>query len=141
MVQLYAALYESIAAHSRLGLDVVVDTGHHDAHSRPLGILPASARRLAGLPALFVGVHCPLDEIMARRAALPDRGRTRYETAAPGAPVPPTVLAWSAVHDPGLYDLELDTAALTPAACAARIAAALAEGPRHPTAFERLAEL
>jgi len=141
VVQLYAALYESIAAHSRLGLDVVVDTGHHDAHSRPLGILPASARRLAGLPALFVGVHCPLDEIMARRAALPDRGRTRYETAAPGAPVPPTVLAWSAVHDPGLYDLELDTAALTPAACAARIAAALAEGPRHPTAFERLAEL
>ena len=52
VVQLYAALYESIAAHSRLGLDVVVDTGHHDAHSRPLGILPASARRLAGLPAL-----------------------------------------------------------------------------------------
>ena len=26
---LYAALYESIAAHSRLGLNVVADVGHH----------------------------------------------------------------------------------------------------------------
>jgi len=28
---LYAALYDSIAAHSRAGLNVVVDVGHHDA--------------------------------------------------------------------------------------------------------------
>src|ERR671936_382415 len=32
---LYAALYESIAAHSRLGITVVVDVGHHDPYSRP----------------------------------------------------------------------------------------------------------
>ena len=102
-------------------------------------MLPDCARRLAGLPALFVGVHCPLDVIMARRAALPVRGPTRYETAAPGAPIPATVLAWTAVHDPGLYDLELDTAALDPAACADRIAAALRRGVPRPTAFERLA--
>jgi chloramphenicol 3-O phosphotransferase len=31
---LYAALYETMAAHSRLGLNVVVDIGHHDAYSR-----------------------------------------------------------------------------------------------------------
>ena len=43
----YAALYESIAAHSRLGLNVVADAGHHDA-----GILADCARRLAGVPAL-----------------------------------------------------------------------------------------
>src|SRR4051812_43681235 len=29
---LYAALYESIAAFSRLGLNVVVDVGHHDGY-------------------------------------------------------------------------------------------------------------
>lgn len=36
----YAALYESVAAHSRLGLHVVVDVGHHDGYSTPLRILP-----------------------------------------------------------------------------------------------------
>ncbi len=139
VARLFAALYEAVAAHSRLGLDVVVDVGHHDAYSRPLGILPACARRLAGLPVLFVGVHCPIEVILARRAADPERGRTRYETSAPGEPVPPTVLAWEAVHDPGLYDLELDTSRLTPEACAARIAEALRDGPPAPSAFDRLA--
>ena len=33
----YAAMYESIAAHSRLGLNVVVDVGHHDAYAVPPG--------------------------------------------------------------------------------------------------------
>jgi chloramphenicol 3-O phosphotransferase len=66
---LYAALYESIAAHSRLGLNVVVDVGHHDAYSAPLGILPACALRLCDLPVLIVGVRCPLDVIVARRRA------------------------------------------------------------------------
>src|SRR6266508_6873936 len=56
----YSALYESIAAHSRLGLNVVVDVGHHDAYAIPRGILVDSARRLEGLPVLFVGVRCPI---------------------------------------------------------------------------------
>jgi len=30
---LYRALYESIAAHSRVGLNVVVDIGHHNAYA------------------------------------------------------------------------------------------------------------
>src|SRR5207245_11743503 len=60
----YAAMYESIAAHSRAGLNVVVDVGHHDAK-----ILADSARRLAGLPVLFVGVRCPIEVIMHRRNA------------------------------------------------------------------------
>ena len=66
---LYAALYESIAAHSRLGLNIVVDVGHHDSHSTPLGILSDCARRLAGLPVVFVGVRCPLEIILDRRRA------------------------------------------------------------------------
>src|SRR3954465_2941003 len=37
---LYAAMYESIGAHSRLGLNVVVDVGHHDGYATPRGILP-----------------------------------------------------------------------------------------------------
>ena len=59
VLTLYRAMYESIAAHSRLGLNVVVDVGHHDAYAIPRGILPDCARRLRGLPVWFVGVHCP----------------------------------------------------------------------------------
>src|SRR5256714_14009787 len=61
---LYAALYDSIAAHSRAELNVVVDVGHHDAK-----MLADSARRLAGLPVLFVGVRCPIEVVMRRRNA------------------------------------------------------------------------
>jgi chloramphenicol 3-O phosphotransferase len=56
---LFAALYDSIAAHSRHGLNVVTDIGHHDQEGR--GILADCARRFDGLPVLFVGLHCPLE--------------------------------------------------------------------------------
>ncbi len=44
---LYFALYDSIAAHSRIGLNVVADLGHHDDYSTPLNILArcSSSRR------------------------------------------------------------------------------------------------
>src|SRR5215510_12735389 len=64
---LYGAMYDSIAAHSRLGLNVVVDVGHHDGYSVRRGILADCARRLAGLPALLVGVRCPIEVVLARR--------------------------------------------------------------------------
>lgn len=130
---LYLALYESIAAHSRLGLNVVADVGHHDAYSTRLGILPECARRLAGLPALFVGVRCPLEIIMQRRYAT---GWTQDPTE-----IPQPVRLWQQeVHKPGVYDLELDTAALSPEECADMIRRRLAEGP-PPAAFARLASL
>jgi chloramphenicol 3-O phosphotransferase len=126
----YAALYESIAAHSRLGLNVVADTGHHDA-----GILADCARRLAGLPALFVGVRCPLDVIMERRRATWGTGAS----GSPKDPVPAPVRAWQhEVHVPGIYDLEVDTSLLTPEQCAEAISRRLNDEP--PSAFHRLAE-
>jgi chloramphenicol 3-O phosphotransferase len=114
---LYRALYQSIAAHSRLGINVVVDVGHHDAYSVPLGILPACARLLEGQPALLVGVRCPLEVILQRRRA------TGWDAdRAPTDPVPPPILRWQTeVHTPGIYDLEVDTSVLTPAECAAAI--------------------
>lgn len=135
VVQLYAALYDSIAAHARLGLDVVADFGHHDDYSTPLGILPACARRLAGLKVLFVGVHCPLDVIMARRNADPQGLYAHGDTP------PPPVLRWQdAVHVPGLYDLNVDTSLQSPQDCAAAIGQALARPPA-PGAFAQLAAL
>jgi chloramphenicol 3-O phosphotransferase len=136
VVRLYRAMYEAIAAHSRLGLDVVADTVHHDAYSAPRHILPACARQLRDLPVLFVGVHCPVEVVRERR---------RATWGAPGHAESPAiedpVALWNdAVHTPGLYDLELDTSTLPPDRCAALIAEHLANGPR-PTAFHRLAEL
>ena len=133
IVRQYAALYDSIAAHSRQGLNIVADVGHHDAYSAPRGILPDCARRLAGLPALLVGVRCPLETIMQRR----------LETWGPGygadGSVPKPVALWQeAVHRPGIYDLEVDTAALSPAECAEHIRQHLDHGPR-PTALAQLA--
>lgn len=131
---LYFALYDAIAAHALQGFDVVADLGHHDHYSRPLDILPACARRMTGLAVLFVGIRCPLETIMARRNADP-----QGYVAGPGVPDP--VRRWQeAVHVPGLYDLDLDTADLSPQACASAIGAALAQPP-EPSAFERLARL
>ncbi|MBW4448333.1 MAG: hypothetical protein KME38_16055 [Spirirestis rafaelensis WJT71-NPBG6] len=131
---LYSAMYESIAAHSRLGLNVVVDVGHHDAYAMERGILTDSARRLNGLPVLFVGVRCPIEIIMERREKT---GWNVVSTA--DSPVPRPVELWQReVHIPGIYDLEVDTSLLSPAACAEVIRQHLANSPA-PSAFQRLA--
>jgi chloramphenicol 3-O phosphotransferase len=136
---LYAALYESIAAHSRLGLNVVVDVGHHDEYSQPLFVLADCARRLAGLPVLFVGVRCPLDAIMQRRNAGQVGREGVYLTGTLTDPIPPPIRRWQcAVHRPGVYDLEVDTSLLTSAECAAVIRDRLRDGPAG-SAFARLA--
>lgn len=132
--KLYAGLYESIVAHSRLGLNVVADVGHHDMYSKSLGILADGARRLVGLPVMFVGVRCPLDVVMDRRH------KTRWEIPADGS-VPEPVKRWQeAVHVPGIYDLEVDTSVHSPAECVALIRRQL-ESPPSPTAFERIDKL
>ena len=111
---LYAALYDSVAAHSRLGLNVAVDVGHYDA-----AILADAANRLDGLPGLFVGIHCPIDVIQKRRRAAET---DRYVTSNEDEPVPQPVLRWQqAVHGGWAYDLELDTSELSPEQCAAVI--------------------
>lgn len=132
---MYAAMYDSIAVHSRLGLNVVVDVGHHDNYSTSLGILPDCARRLQGLPVLFVGIRCPIEEVMERRR------NTWGSDAPPDAPVPPPVLLWQrVVHEPGIYDLEVDTSLLNPEDCAAEIKKHLKQGP-PPSAFQQLAAM
>jgi chloramphenicol 3-O phosphotransferase len=135
VVVLYRGMYEAIAVHSRLGLSVVVDVGHHDAYSIPRGILPDCARRLSGLPVLFVGVRCPLEVVMERRRATWGVGDTDDGS------VPTPVSLWQqAVHVPGIYDLEVDTSVLSPEECADAIRRRLGDGP-PPSAFQRLAAM
>lgn len=128
---LYAAMYESIAVHSRMGINVVVDVGHHDAYSKPLGILYDSARRLSGLPVLFVGVRCPVDIVVVRRQETrdPDRGLDVH------------IERWQReVHIPGIYDIEVDTSQFSPQESAGNIRQYLDEGNR-PSAFIQLANM
>lgn len=136
---LYAAMYESIAAHSRQGLNVVVDVGHHDAYAVPRRILADCARRLAGLPVLFVGVRCPIEVIMERRHVSQPGREDQYLIGTPDEPVPPPVRRWQdEVHIPGIYDLEVDTSLLSPEDCASAIRTRLDEGPPG-AAFQQLA--
>ncbi len=131
MAVLYAAMYESIAVHSRLGLNVVVDVGHHDAYSTSLGILADCARRLTGLPVLFVGVRCPIDVVIERRL------KTWGSERAPAL----QVHRWQqSVHHPGIYDLDVDTSLLSPSECAEVIQRRLVDGPPS-SAFPRIAAM
>jgi chloramphenicol 3-O phosphotransferase len=136
IVRLYRAMYEAIAAHSRLGINVVVDAVHHDAYSVPRQILRTCAQQLQGLPVLFVGVRCPVEVALERRRAT--WGGIGYYRG--GAVHDPVRLWHEAVHQPGIYDVEVDTAVLAPEECADVIAARLMDGPR-PLAFQRIAAL
>lgn len=138
IVTLYHAMYAAIAAHSRLGLNVVVDVGHHDAYSVPRGILLSCARQLTDLPVVFVGVRCPPEVVVERR-------RLTWGVPLSGSgedgSVLRRVLLWEkAVHTPGIYDLEVDTSVLSAEACADAIRQYLDNSP-SPTAFQRLAAL
>jgi len=134
----YRAFYDSAAAHSRQGLNVVADVGHHDGYSTPLKILPDAARRLSGLPALLVGIRCPVEVIMARRDAGQPGRDGQYAVSGPGGEIPEPVLRWHQhVHEPGVYDLEIDTSTVSPQAAALMIRNRM-DGP-PPQAFRKLA--
>jgi chloramphenicol 3-O phosphotransferase len=131
---LYVALYESVAAHARLGLDVVVDVGHHDHYSRPRYILSRCANVVDGLPVLFVGVRCPLREIWRRREVTWGQRREDQDEQRVRA-----VERWqAAVHTGVTYDMEVDTSVSPPERCAELIAERLRSGPPG-SAFARLA--
>jgi chloramphenicol 3-O phosphotransferase len=122
---LFAALYESVAAHAWLGLDVVMDVNHHESYSSPHDILRDCARRLTGLPVLFAGVRCPVDVIWERRAATWGQA----PGSAPADVIAAVELAQIASHAHGRYDLEIDTSVSSPAEGAELIRRRLAGGP------------
>jgi chloramphenicol 3-O phosphotransferase len=131
---LFDALYDSVIAQSRLGINVVVDVGHHDEYSTPLGVLHRVSERLKELPAYFVGVRCPLEVIMDRRAAEEPGRPGSYLKRAPAEDIPEPVLRWEhAVHNPGIYDVEVDTSEKAPEESAEAIRVRINRG--SPQAF------
>ncbi|QGH34713.1 chloramphenicol phosphotransferase [Gracilibacillus salitolerans] len=110
---MYQAMYEAIAAFSRLGINVVVDVGHHEGYSVPLRILHRCSKILEGFPVLFVGVRCPIEVVMERRMNTWNVGYNNDGT------VPRPIDLWQQlVHVPGIYDIEVDTSLHRPEECA-----------------------
>jgi chloramphenicol 3-O phosphotransferase len=131
----YLALYDSVAAHAARGINIVVDVGHHDSYSRPLRILETVAPRLAELRAIFVGIRCAIDVLMQRRDAT---GWSRERPFLEGTEIPVAVERWSsAVHNSGVYDIEIDTSRTSPSEAAAEIRSRSER--EEPTAFATLA--
>ena len=111
----------AIATMARCGNSVIID----DIILAP-GFLADYLDVMRDLTVYFVGVRCPL-EVIARREAgrlgrFPGTAESHFESC----------------HAHGLYDVEVDTSADSPAACARRVMARISAGP--PTAFDRLRE-
>jgi len=79
------------------------------------------------LEVIFIGVHCPLEELERRES---ERGDRRAGMAR---------LQFEQVHTRAIYDIEVDTFVLSPEECAVIIADYVNSG-RRPTAFEQLQE-
>ena len=120
----------------RVAIELGIVTGARDRTYVCKCVDLECAEQLQELPAYFIGVRCPVEEIMARRDA--GAADTSYARSAPDGTVPEVVFRWErAVHHPGTYDLEVDTSRGSPEACAAAVARRLDEGP--PVAFAELA--
>lgn len=113
-------MYASFATLARAGINLIVDDAIYDPR-----VLQSAVTHLADLPVFFVGLHCPVEEAMRREVARGDR--------APGG----AAIFHGLVHKHGRYDLELDTAQLSPAECAEQIQATLQHQVLH-TAFVQL---
>lgn len=131
---LYRGMYQAIAGHSRLGVNVVADATHHESYSKPLSILATCADLLRDLPVLFVAVRCPIEIIRARRTAT--WGGTGYtESSVTDDPVE----MWQhALDATGPYDLTIDTSVTSPAESADIIKGRLRCLP-NPSVLQRYA--
>lgn len=102
--QLISGLHDAVAALAQAGNNVIVD--HVLLEPR---WVQECAQRLGGLPALLVGVYCPLAIVEQRERDRQDRtlGQARAQ--------------FDKVHAHGLYDVTVDTSLATPEACAAQL--------------------
>ncbi|MEE4540935.1 AAA family ATPase [Streptomyces sp. V4-01] len=116
--------HRAIAGMAAAGNDLVVD----HVLSEPWRLADC-LEVLAGADVFLVGVHCPLPELERRERARGDRPRGL------------AALQYGKVHAHGVYDVECDTGAASPRACAelvkAHVESAVARG-EAPTAFARL---
>jgi chloramphenicol 3-O phosphotransferase len=106
---LVPVMHQCIAAFASAGANVVVE---HILLERAW--LRDVVARLSAHRVLFVGVHCPVEELdrreQEREGTTPSSGQARRQVGQ---------LAYLTVHDP--YDLVVDTSLIGPMECATRI--------------------
>lgn len=117
---LFSAMHHAILAASRQGMHVVAD----HVLVEP-GWLEECARLFQHESAWLVGVRCPLEILEEREKSR--RNRTLGQAR----------LQYNKVHQPGIYDLEVDTSRLSPAECALKIKEMVTAG-QSPTAFRQI---
>jgi chloramphenicol 3-O phosphotransferase len=120
--RMVSGFHRCIAMLSLSGVSLIVD---HVLQHRPW--LQECVDHLADLPVLFVGVHCPLEELERR-----ERERDREQGTARKQ--------FDVVHAHGIYDVEVDTSVCNPMDCALQISDAL-ENMASAGAFNQLKEV
>jgi chloramphenicol 3-O phosphotransferase len=118
-----AGFHAAAAAIARAGNLVIVDDVLEEEPPWVENLLEL----FADLEVIFIGVHCPLEELERRES---ERGDRKVGMAR---------LQFEQVHKRAIYDIEVDTPVLSPEECAAIIADYIDSG-RQPTAFEQLQE-
>lgn len=118
--RLISGMHHAIAALSRAGNHVIADHALVD----PLWVSEC-ATLFGDLPALLIGIRCPLEVLEQREKGRQERtpGQARAQ--------------FDLVHAHGIYDLEVDTSVSSPEQCALAIKKRLQEGP-PPRAFKLL---
>lgn len=126
--RLLATYLSTLVTFAENGFDVVADLGLHADYAVPFDAFAEARTRLAPLGALFVGVTCSLETIVARRRLAPRGPQDRDATE-----ILPPVRRWhEAVHRGHDYDLLLDTDQLDPDEAAMRILQTLSSRPTKP---------
>ncbi len=136
-----AARWQSIALHSRLGLNVVADLGLDGGYPRAPGLISDCARRMAGFPVLFVRVFCSLETARRREQGEPGRKGLYLGAGDEHAASSRGGRYDREVQRPRLFDMSVDTDVLTSLECADAILERLDRGIPRPTALERAAAL
>ena len=118
--RLMSGMHHAIAALSQAGNNVVADHVLVEPQW-----LQECIHLFCDLPALFVGVRCPLEALEQRERERRDRtlGQARAQ--------------FDLVHAHGIYDLEVDTSVSSPEECAGQIKQRLDDNT-PPSAFKRL---
>ena len=118
-LKMLAGMRRAMAAMAKVGNNVIIDDilMQEDFLDDYLEVMQA-------LPVYLVGVRCDLATVSKREARRPGRfpGTATYQ--------------YTRVHAHGDYDVEVDTAAFSPAKCADKVAGFVTS--RQPGAFRRL---
>jgi chloramphenicol 3-O phosphotransferase len=109
-IKLLSGFHQCIVALSRTGINLIID---HVLETKLM--LEHCVETLCGLPVLFVGIQCPLEELKKREKERKDRTQGMAENQI------------ELVHKYTIYHIQVDSSVSNPMECARKIKTALNE--------------